>query len=156
VPINRTAVLAAVLTAVSSIGAAAVVAAGPARAATPAVEITKVYYDSPGKDDRSNTSLNAEYVRLTNRRDRTINLDNWTVRDRTGYVYTFVGDVPLAAGATLYLHTGQGTDTTRHRYWNRRAYVWNNTGDKAILRNASGVLKDTCTWGDGAGYTLCR
>ena len=42
--------------------------AGPAQAATPAVQITKVYYNSPGTDTGSNTSLNAEWVRLTNTR----------------------------------------------------------------------------------------
>ncbi|MET0419549.1 MAG: lamin tail domain-containing protein, partial [Actinoplanes sp.] len=63
--------------------------AGPAQAATPAVQITKVYYNSPGTDNRSNSSLNAEYVRLTNRRSSTVNLKSWTLRDKSRHVYTF-------------------------------------------------------------------
>lgn len=35
-------------------------------------------------------------------------------------------------------------------YWGRGWYVWNNTGDKVILRRADGSLKDTCCYG-GAG-----
>ena len=34
-------------------------------------------------------------------------------------------------------------------------YIWNNNGDKAYLRNASGTLIDSCAWGDGKGYTYC-
>src|SRR5215218_5245707 len=34
--------------------------------AASAIQITKVYYNSPGSDTGSNTSLNAEWVRITN------------------------------------------------------------------------------------------
>lgn len=130
------------------------VAAAPAQAA-PAVLITKVYYDSPGSDNRSNTSLNAEYVRLTNKRSSVINLKGWYLRDKTGYTYTF-GDYRVGAGVSIYLHTGKGTNAGTHRYWGRAAYVWNNTGDTAYLRNASGTLIDSCSWGSsGSGYTNC-
>jgi hypothetical protein len=27
-------------------------------------------------------------------------------------------------------------------------YVWNNTGDRATLRNASGLFRDRCTYSD--------
>jgi hypothetical protein len=47
-------------------GAAGLLAiASPAEAAS-AIQIYRVYYDSPGKDTRSNSSLNAEYVVLKN------------------------------------------------------------------------------------------
>ena len=49
-------------------------ATGPAQAATPAIQITKVYYNSPGTDTGSNTGLNAERVRLSNTRTYTISL----------------------------------------------------------------------------------
>ncbi|MFJ8581835.1 lamin tail domain-containing protein [Micromonospora sp. NPDC093277] len=129
--------------------------AGPAQAATPAVEITLVYYDSPGTDNRSNKSLNAEYVRLTNRRSSTVNLKNWTVRDKSRHVYRFSGDFRLAKGASVYLHTGKGTNTSKHRYWGSGAYIWNNDGDTAYLRNAAGTSIDTCSWGRKGSYTYC-
>ncbi|WP_328342131.1 lamin tail domain-containing protein [Micromonospora sp. NBC_00421] len=129
--------------------------AAPARAAAPAVEITKVYYDSPGKDDRSNKSLNAEYVKLTNRRGSTLSLKSWTLRDKANHVYTFSGDFRLAKGASVYIHTGRGTNTSTHRYWGSGNYVWNNTGDTAYLRNSAGTGIDSCKWGSGGSYTNC-
>ncbi|GIJ30290.1 hypothetical protein Vqi01_54520 [Micromonospora qiuiae] len=140
---------------VVAMGGALVVAA-PAQAATPAIEITKVYYDSPGVDNRSNASLNAEYVKLTNRRARTINLKNWTLRDKANHVYKFTGNVKLAKGKSLVIRTGKGTNTASTRYWGSGNYVWNNTGDTAYLRNASGKLIDKCAWTKkGKGYTTC-
>ncbi|MER5336501.1 lamin tail domain-containing protein [Micromonospora sp. NPDC002717] len=130
-------------------------AAGPAQAATPAIQITKVYYNSPGSDNRSNSSLNAEYVKLTNRRSTSINLKYWTLRDKANHIYKFSGDFRLASGASVYIHTGKGTNTSTHRYWGSGAYIWNNTGDKAYLRNSAGTLVDSCSWGSSGSYTNC-
>ncbi|MDG4794426.1 lamin tail domain-containing protein [Micromonospora sp. WMMD1082] len=130
--------------------------AAPAQAATPAIEITKVYYDSPGVDNRSKASLNAEYVKLTNRRARTINLKNWTLRDKANHVYTFSGNVKLAKGKSIVIRTGKGKNTASTRYWGSGNYIWNNTGDTAYLRNASGKLIDKCAWTKkGKGHTNC-
>src|SRR5437763_8418702 len=57
-----------------------------ADAARSPVRITKIYYNSPGPDTGSNTSLNAEYVRIHNRSNRTVTLTHWTLRDRAGHV----------------------------------------------------------------------
>ncbi len=127
--------------------------ATPAQAA-PAVKITKVYYDSPGSDRGSNRSLNAEYVRLTNKRRSTINLKGWTLRDKAGHTYRFTTTFRLPAGKSVYIHTGKGKNTGTHRYWGRSWYVWNNTGDKAYLRDPSGKLVHSCAWKKrGKGYT---
>lgn len=129
--------------------------AAPAEAVTPVVEISRVYYNSPGSDTRSNASLNAENVRLTNKRSVSINLKYWTLRDNTGYTYKFASDFKLAPGASVYIHTGKGTNTSTHRYWGRGSYVWNNTGDKATVRNSSGTAIDTCSWGGTGSVTYC-
>ncbi|GIJ78088.1 hypothetical protein Xph01_25200 [Micromonospora phaseoli] len=130
--------------------------AAPAHAATPAIEITKVYYDSPGVDNRSNSSLKAEYVKLTNRRATTINLKNWTLRDKANHVYKFTGDFKLAKGKSVIIRTGTGKNTAATRYWGSGNYIWNNTGDTAYLRNASGKQIDKCVWTKkGMGYTNC-
>jgi hypothetical protein len=57
--------------------------------------------------------------------------------------------------ASVRIHTGKGTNTSTDRYWGRSWYVWNNTGDKAYLRNPDFVLRDSCEWGDGIGYIWC-
>jgi hypothetical protein len=122
------------------------------------VQFTKVVYNSPGTDTGSNTSLNGEYVRLTNKTKRTIDLKNWTVRDAAGNIHRISSTHLLGAGKTLYLHTGKGTNgrpDSAHRYWNRTGYVWNNGGDTAILRTGSNRTIDSCKWGAGTGTTYC-
>ncbi|MEU7902861.1 lamin tail domain-containing protein [Actinoplanes sp. NPDC049118] len=122
------------------------------------VQFSKIVYNSPGKDTGSNTSLNAEYVRLLNKTKATINLKGWTIRDAAGHVYTVNTDQRVAAGKYVYLHTGKGTNgkpDSRHRYWNRTGYVWNNGGDTAYLRTSSGKSIDSCKWTSGKGQTYC-
>ncbi|MGW1274642.1 lamin tail domain-containing protein, partial [Streptomyces sp. NPDC002491] len=123
-------------------GALVSVAALPATAADhrPArerVEISAVQADSPGRDDRSNRSLNKEWVELTNPTRHAINLDGWTLEDESGKTYTF-DDYRLAGRATVRVHTGVGRDTRTDLYQDRRAYVWNNDYDTATLRDDRG------------------
>ena len=127
-------------------------------AATPAVSFTKIQFNSPGSDTRSTTSLNAEWVRMTNNTRSAIQLKGWTVRDKAGHVYTFKTSYSLGAGKRVYVHTGKGTDgrpDAQHRYQNSGNYIWNNTGDTAYLRNAAGKTIDTCSWTSGTAPTYC-
>jgi len=118
------------------------------------VQFSKIQYDSPGKDTGSNTSLNNEYVRLTNKTNATINLKGWTIRDAGGHIYTYTTDYKLAAGKYTYLHTGKGTNG-QHRYWKRTGYVWNNSGDTAYLRTGTGKSIDSCKWTSDKNITYC-
>ena len=128
--------------------------ASPAQAAS-AVRFGVIQYDSPGSDDGSNASLNAEYVRIKNASSTSaVRLTGWTVRDAQAHVYKF-GSFTLGAGKVVTLHTGSGSNTATDRYWGSKAYIWNNTGDKATLKNPNGVTVDTCTWGDGPGSIIC-
>jgi lamin tail-like protein len=122
------------------------------------IQFTKIVYNSPGTDTGSNTSLNGEYVRLTNKTTRTIDLKNWTIRDAAGHIYLISTSHLLRAGKTLYLHTGKGTNgrpDSAHRYWGRTGYIWNNGGDTSILRTNSNRTIDSCKWGAGSGTTYC-
>ena len=127
--------------------------ASPAEAVSP-VRFSGVQYDSPGDDTGSNRSLNGEWVRITNHASRAKVMTGWKLRDRTGYLYVFP-TFTLGAGRSVRVHTGSGTNTSTDLYWRLGTYVWNNTGDKATLKNRSGVVVDTCSWGDGSGYTSC-
>jgi hypothetical protein len=135
----------------------------PTTPATPApkagdVLFSKIVYNPAGVDTRSNTSLNAEYVRLTNRTRKTVNLKGWTIRDVAGNLYTIKTDQKVGAGSTAYVHTGKGTNGRpdgKHRYWGRTNYVWNNSGDTAYLRSPSGKSIDTCKWTSTKGMTYC-
>jgi len=146
-------VRARVVTAILSALVPVLALATPAHAA-PGVNIYRVYYDSPGSDTGSNTSLNAEYVTLKNYGTTTKTLTGWTIRDAANHVYTF-GSSTLAGGATVTVHTGSGTNTSSHRYWSSGAYIWNNTGDTAYLRRADGTTADECSFGSTADDKLC-
>jgi hypothetical protein len=118
--------------------------AGPAQAAS-AVRIGTVQYNSPGSDTGSNASLNAEWVRITNHSSVTKTLTGWTLRDTSSHVYKF-GTFKLGAGKSVRIHTAKGSNTSADRYWGKGWYVWNNTHDKAILKNSAGTTVSTRSW----------
>ncbi len=110
------------------------------------VVLGKVQYDSPGRDDRSNRSLNGEWVEVTNTGRSTVNLHGWTLSNRDGSRYRF--DLRLPGRATVRVHTGQGRDTRRDVFQDRRTAVWGNYADKATLRDNRGRTVDTRSWGN--------
>ncbi|WP_328404057.1 lamin tail domain-containing protein [Streptomyces sp. NBC_00390] len=112
----------------------------------PRVEISAVQADSPGRDNGSNRSLNAEWVEITNKSRRSVDLDGWTLRDRDGNRYRF-DDYRLAGRATVRIHTGFGRDTRTDLYQDLRHYVWDNRSDKATLRDDHRRTVDTEAWG---------
>ena len=125
-----------------------------AEVATSDVRIAAVQYDSPGDDTGSNTSLNREWVKLTNYGDKAQWLTGWTLRDPEGYKYKFP-ELKLKPGKSVTIRTGDGTDDRRNLYADFNAYVWNNSGDKAILKDADKDKVDSCKWGDGGGSIDC-
>ncbi|WP_435279933.1 lamin tail domain-containing protein [Streptomyces sp. 1222.5] len=142
------------MTAVAAVAAAAVGAVAlpvsaadhhPGRAHA-AVFISDVQYDSPGRDDRSNRSLNREWVDVTNSTRRAVNLDGWTLEDEDGHSYTF-DHFRLDGRATVRVHTGVGRDTRTDVFQDRRAYVSDNRSDTATLRNDRDRFVDEVSWG---------
>ncbi|MEU2235525.1 MULTISPECIES: lamin tail domain-containing protein [Streptomyces] len=109
------------------------------------VHLYKIYYDSPGTDNRSNSSLNAEYVQIRNTTGSAVNLRGWTLTDAASHKYTF-GSFTLGAGKIVTVRTGRGTNTSANVYQNRAAYVWNNDKDTATLRRSNGTSVDTCAY----------
>jgi hypothetical protein len=71
------------------VAASSLLVAAPAQAAPATVYIYKVYFDSPGSDRGSNSSLNAEYVVIRNGDTVSHTVSGWTVRDKAGHVYKF-------------------------------------------------------------------
>lgn len=132
-----------------------------AQASTPAVatghrvQIHEIYYNSPGPDNGSNASLNAEWVQLYNTSSLRIRLTDWTLRDAAGHVFKFA-TYTLGAHSYVKIHTGHGSRTQTDRYWNQNWYIWNNTGDTAKLEDTHGGTVDSCSYkGTSAGYLYC-
>ncbi|MER6076070.1 lamin tail domain-containing protein [Streptomyces sp. NPDC001817] len=143
------------LTAVTAVAAAAVGAVAlPAAAADhhsgyprhAAVYISGVQYDSPGRYDHSNRSLNKQWVDVTNSTRRAVNLEGWTLSDEDGRTYTF-HHVWLQGRTTVRVHTGYGRDTRTDVYQDRRREMWESDGDTATLRNDRGRFVDAVSWG---------
>jgi hypothetical protein len=150
----------------TAIAAGAIVAAAalPASAADhsrhhqqrPDVVLGEVQYDSPGADNRSGRSLNAEWVTVTNESRQSVNLDDWTLTSSDRKVYRF-RHVTLRGHQSVRIHTGRGYDTSRDLYQDRTSYVWDNYRDTATLRDDRGRVVDTESWGGydhgrGHGY----
>ncbi|MDQ1033605.1 hypothetical protein QFZ75_000021 [Streptomyces sp. V3I8] len=145
--------IAAALLTTAALGAAALPAAadsGRQQARPSHVKITAVQYDSPGRDDRSNRSLNKEWVEITNEGRRGVNLEGWTLADEDGHTYTF-SHYRLRGHESVRVHTGEGRDSRGHVFQDRRAYVWDNRSDTATLRNDNNRRVDTESWGRGHG-----
>ncbi|GAA2593556.1 hypothetical protein Stube_69660 [Streptomyces tubercidicus] len=75
-----------------------------------------------------------------------VSIKGWTLSDKSGHSYRF-GNLRLNSHSRIRVHTGIGHDSRRDAYQDRRAYVWDNTGDTAILRNDHRRLVDTESWG---------
>jgi hypothetical protein len=128
-------------------------AAAPALASR--VVIHEIYYNSPGSDDGSNSSLNGEWIQLKNTSNDNITLKSWTVRDTAGHVFIF-GTYTLNANSSVKIHTGSGTGNSTNRYWNNGWYIWNNDKDTGTLKDASGKTLDSCSYNNaGVSYIIC-
>lgn len=119
------------------------------------VRITGIAFNPAGADSPvTNAKLNAEWIRVTNHFHTARKLTGWKIRDASGHVYKF-GTLKLGAGASVRLHTGKGANTRANRYWRLDNYVWNNSGDIAVLKNAGGAVIDRCTYNGAGSSTSC-
>ena len=101
-------------------------------AAAAGARITTVMYNPEGVDQAG------EYVRIENNSGAPLDMTGWTLQDRADqHVFTFPAFV-LASGAAVMLWTRAGTNDAENLFWGSRGAIWNNAGDTAILRDASG------------------
>jgi hypothetical protein len=121
----------------------------PTGSSVSGARIVAIYFNPPGADTGSNTSLNAEWVRIKNTTASRKTLTGWTLRDAASHVYRFPA-FTLAAGAYVKVHTGFGSNSAYHLFWRSGTYIWNNSGDTARLRNAAGALVDRCSYTSAA------
>jgi len=96
------------------------------------VAIKHIEFDPPGRD------IDGEFVRIENSSAGAINLGGWVLRDEGGkHSYTFPV-FTLPAGRAVLLWSKRGTDDSANLYWGNASAIWNNTGDTAILLDATG------------------
>ena len=105
----------------------------PTPTGTPTIGITivEVLADPPGID------ADGEYVRIRNDGTSPATMTGWTLRDEADTVFSFPA-FTLTPGAEVRVWVKAGVNDAANLYWGRGSAVWNNTGDTAILRDASG------------------
>jgi micrococcal nuclease len=82
-------------------------------------------------------NLNMEWIEILNVGDADCSMDGWTLSDQQNHTYAF-SNFTMKAGATVRVHSGSGNDTASDLYFNRKVPIWNNEGDVATLKDASG------------------
>jgi hypothetical protein len=71
-------------------------------------------------------------------------MESWTLRDAKNHVFRFPA-FSLSAGSGVKVWTKAGNDA-ENLFWGRRAALWNNEGDTAVLRDENGVDIATYTY----------
>ena len=108
-------------------------------------DLVEIYYNSPGRDNGSNKSLNGEWFKFYDQASHGYRGITVSVSDAAGN--TWVGKLTINPGASVKVHTGKGKNTATDLYWGRSSYAWNNTADTATY-SAAGEVWETCSYDD--------
>ena len=99
--------------------------------------VQEIHADAVGNDLEN---LNDEYVVFRNDGDSSLAMSGWTVADEADHTYTVPSGFALEPGATVTLHTGNGSESTSELYWGSDSAIWNNGGDTITVRTEDGAL----------------
>ncbi|MGI8854901.1 MAG: lamin tail domain-containing protein [Thermomicrobiales bacterium] len=87
--------------------------------------------------------VNGETVTTRNDSLATVDITRWTLADASGKnLFTFPS-LALAPGGVAVVHSGRGMPSGVDYYWGKTVGIWNDTGDTATLRDASGAIIST-------------
>jgi Lamin Tail Domain len=148
--LTATAVAAGALLAAAALPAAAAGGRGPHHPQRPqhaAVVLGAIQYDSPGQDNGSGRSLNAEWVTVTNTARSAVNLSGWTLTGADHHHTYRFNHLSLGGHQSVRVHTGVGHNTSRDVFQDSRTYLWGNVTDTATLRDGRGHLVNSKSWG---------
>ncbi len=104
------------------------------------LEITELFYDSSD-----------EYIEIANNGPGAQDLTGWTIKSVVGsQTYDFPISTTIGAGETIRIHSGpDATDNPPDDLKWSGAYIWNNNGDKAELRDDQGLVIDSVCYKTG-------
>jgi hypothetical protein len=80
-----------------------------------------------------------EYVCITNSDTVAVDMGSWILRNVLGRTYNFPSGFSLAAGQTVKVHTGAGTDSATDLHWSYRVNPAWEKSDKLTLHNNEDV-----------------
>jgi len=95
----------------------------------PSLRIADIIANPPGSD------MPEERVIIENTTSRDVGMNGWALTDLADHRYGFSQNFVLPSGRMATIWTKEGVDdpVTLNYFMNRRAPIWNNTGDTAIL-----------------------
>jgi pimeloyl-ACP methyl ester carboxylesterase len=97
-----------------------------------AVWIKGINVNPPGRD------VDNEWVEIRNDTPDAVEMAGWTLRDAKNHTFKFpVFELPAGGGVKVW--TKYGVNDAENLFWKRGSAVWNNTGDRAELRDAAGA-----------------
>lgn len=100
------------------------------------IQITTIFYNGVVSSYEPD-----EYVEIKNFDTRSIQVEDWPLRDIANHIYTFPHFV-IAPNQTCRVYTNQNHPEFCSFYYGSGQAIWNNTGDTAYLRDSSGNLID--------------
>lgn len=109
--------------------------------------IETVNYDAPGNDA---ANPNGEWLVIRNASAAEQNLVNWQINVGPEQ-FTILEDTPIAAGATMTVYVGSGTDTASSLYMGFDTGIMYNSGARAVtLWTPDRDIAQTTSWGSAA------
>jgi Lamin Tail Domain len=98
-----------------------------ASAASHPVRFVSIQADPPGTDDKSNASLNAEFIVLKNFSSKAVGMGRYGFEvSESNLEYDFPKGFTLQPGSKVTVHTGKGTNGRHDVYWGRSGYAYPN------------------------------
>jgi hypothetical protein len=91
-----------------------------------------------------------EYILLQNQGDAAQDMSGWYLESTVGpQTFNFPTGYVLTAGSAVRIesYSGAKNEPPQTLLWSTDA-IWNNSGDKAILRNAAGAAISSKCYGD--------
>ncbi|MCB0033489.1 MAG: lamin tail domain-containing protein [Anaerolineales bacterium] len=86
--------------------------------------------------------LTEEAVSIVNVGSRPVALQDWTLSDQDGHVYTFGQNTLFGDGAGIVVNTEAGQSSNLELYWGLEEPIW-ELGDTATLLDAEGTVQAT-------------
>lgn len=91
--------------------------------------------------------LNGETVTIRNDGLATVDITRWTLSDAGGKNALLFPSLVLPPGGIVIVHSGRGSPTATDLYFNKNTGIWNDTGDTATLRDATGATISVYMYG---------
>ena len=86
--------------------------------------------------------VNSEAIRIESNSDLVVVLENWTLEDSEGKIYTFPNIQLMKQWLFIELYSRSGHDSPYELYWGQAEPVW-QSGETVVLKDADGNVQST-------------